>query len=124
MFKLKRAYEKPAAEDGFRVLVDRRWPCGVFKRDAAIDLWMKEIAPSLELETWFHRDPAKWEAFRHCYWEELREKPELIRFLEEKSRESMVTLVYRAKDTQHSNALVLLEFLAQGARRAEWKRAA
>jgi uncharacterized protein YeaO (DUF488 family) len=118
MFQLKRAYEKPASEDGYRVLVDRRWPCNVFKHDARIDLWMKDIAPSPQLEIWFHRDPAKWEAFRQCYWEELWEKAELIRFLEEKSRAGMVTLVYRAKDTQHNNALALLQYLERRAQTA------
>src|SRR5262245_28641795 len=58
MFKLKRAYEPSAEDDGLRVLVDRRWPCNIYKRDARIDYWLKDIAPSTELMEWYHRDPA------------------------------------------------------------------
>lgn len=115
MFRLKRACEPPVPEDGLRVLVDRRWPCRVYKKDAAIDIWLKDIAPSEELTAWFRRDPAKWETFRHRYWAELHEKRELIELLEAKSREGMVTLVYRAKDTRHNNALALLQYLEQRA---------
>lgn len=115
MFRLKRAYEPPAPEDGLRVLVDRRWPCRVFKKDAAIDLWLKDIAPSEELTAWFHRDPAKWEAFRRGYWEELCDKEELVDLLKQKGRKGTVTLVYRAKDMQHNNALALLQYLEQRA---------
>lgn len=113
MIKLKRAYEPPAPEDGFRILVDNRWPCRVFKKDAAIDLWMKNIAPSLELKEWFHRDPEKWVRFRHRYWQELAQRPELLDFIMQKSAEGTVTLVYRAKDTRHNAALAIKEYLEQ-----------
>ncbi|MHB0935119.1 MAG: DUF488 domain-containing protein [Armatimonadota bacterium] len=116
MIKLKRAYEPPAEEDGMRVLVDRRWPCNVWKAQAKIDLWMKEIAPSEALTVWFNRDPAKWPEFRRRYWGELYRKPELIEELERLDREGTVTLVYRAKDTAHNNALALLQFLEHRAR--------
>ncbi len=124
MFRLKRAYAISSPDDGLRVLVDRRWPCRVYKQDAAIDLWLKEIAPSETLTTWFHRDPAEWEAFRQRYWEELRGKEELVALLEEKGRAGTVTLVYRAKDTQHNNALALLQYLEQRAATRAWKKAA
>ena len=62
--KLKRAYEPPSAEDGTRILVDRLWPRGVSKEKAALDRWMKEIAPSTELRKWFAHDPERWEQFR------------------------------------------------------------
>src|SRR5689334_1275768 len=111
MFQLKRAYEAPSEADGLRVLVDRRWPCNVFKARAEIDLWLKDIAPSEELTDWFHRDPAKWEEFRRRYWEELRHKPDQVNLLLEKSRHGLVTLVYRAKDTEQNNAVALKEYL-------------
>ncbi len=69
--RLKRAYEPAAAEDGVRVLVDRLWPRGIRKEDAAIDHWMKEIAPSAALRRWFGHDPARWPEFRRRYAEEL-----------------------------------------------------
>jgi uncharacterized protein YeaO (DUF488 family) len=63
MINLKRAYEKPDKQDGFRVLVERLWPRGLKKEAAALNLWLKAIAPSPELRRWFGHDPAKWEEF-------------------------------------------------------------
>jgi len=62
--KLKRVYEKPNKDDGFRILVDRLWPRGLTKEKASVDLWLKEIAPGTELRKWFGHDPAKWKKFR------------------------------------------------------------
>jgi uncharacterized protein YeaO (DUF488 family) len=59
LIRVKRIYEPAAAEDGFRVLVDRVWPRGVKKTAAAVDLWLKDVAPSTELRKWFAHDPAK-----------------------------------------------------------------
>ena len=64
MFKLKRVYEEPSPEDGFRVLVERLWPRGVSKARAELDLWLKDVAPSPELRKWFSHDPAKWKEFQ------------------------------------------------------------
>lgn len=111
MMKLKRAYEPPTDEDGVRVLVDRRWPCNVWKSEAKIDRWLKDIAPSEELTVWFNRDPQKWPGFRRRYWNELYGKLGLVEELECLDRDGVVTLVYRAKDTRHNNALALKEFL-------------
>jgi len=69
---VKRVYDKPAKEDGMRILVDRLWPRGLTKQKAAIDLWMKDIAPSTELRKWFGHDPDKWSEFRKKYLQELR----------------------------------------------------
>ena len=69
--KLKRAYEPPAPEDGTRILIDRLWPRGLSKEAAAVDLWMKDIAPTTELRKWFAHDPARWEEFRHRYADEV-----------------------------------------------------
>jgi uncharacterized protein YeaO (DUF488 family) len=72
MIKLKRVYEEPSPTDGLRVLVDRLWPRGLTKERAAVDLWLKEMAPSTELRKWFGHDPARWEEFQARYREELR----------------------------------------------------
>ena len=74
MIKLKRAYEKPSRDDGSRILVERLWPRGLTRERAAVDLWLKEVAPSPELRKWFGHDPAKWEQFQKRYWKELEEK--------------------------------------------------
>ena len=70
--RLKRAYAGASAEDGTRVLVDRLWPRGVKKVDAAIDHWVKDLSPSTELRKWFGHDPARWEEFQRRFAGELR----------------------------------------------------
>ena len=82
--KLKRAYERPDAGDGTRVLIDRLWPRGVKKVDAAIDQWVKDIAPSTALRKWFAHDPARWQEFRSRYAAEVHEHPEQLHRLPRK----------------------------------------
>ena len=105
--RLKRAYEPADAEDGARVLVDRLWPRGVSKGDAALDQWMKEIAPSTELRKWFGHDPDRWEEFCRRYSAELHQNTELLSQLRSIAREGPVTLVYSAHDEAHNDAIVL-----------------
>lgn len=109
--RLKRAYEPRADDDGVRVLVDRLWPRGVSKADAAIELWMKEIAPSTQLRKWFGHDPERWDEFRLRYEEELRMNDELLRQLRSLARKGPVTLVYSAHDEVHNDAAVLRDVL-------------
>lgn len=109
--QLKRAYEAPAASDGKRVLIDRLWPRGVRKEDAALDLWLKELGPSTELRQWFGHEPARWDEFQQRYAEELSHKSELLDQLREFAREGVLTLVYSARDEQHNDAVVLRRLL-------------
>jgi uncharacterized protein YeaO (DUF488 family) len=109
--KLKRAYEPPASDDGTRILVDRLWPRGVSKSDAALDQWMKDIAPSTELRQWFGHDPERWEAFRRRYAEEVHENEELLDQLRSLAKKGIVTLVYGARDEEHNDAVVLRDVL-------------
>jgi uncharacterized protein YeaO (DUF488 family) len=111
MIKLKRVYEAPSATDGFRVLVDRLWPRGLTKDRAAVDLWLKEVAPSAELRKWFGHDPAKWKQFQVRYRKELRAGHDAIGLLREKSKQGTITLLYGARDTEHNEALVLKALL-------------
>ena len=112
MFKLKRAYELPSPEDGYRVLVERLWPRGVTRQRAALDLWLKDLAPSPELRKWFDHDPLKWAEFRRRYAEELGQKPDLLDLLLQKESEGPVTLVYGARDERHNAAVALESILA------------
>ncbi len=114
MLKLKRVYEEPSKKDGFRILVERLWPRGISKDRAAVDLWLKEVAPSPELRKWFAHDPTKWEEFRRRYGKELENKTNEIQFLLDKSRDGTVTLVYAAHDQEHNSALLLKQHLEQG----------
>ncbi len=111
MFKTKRAYETPEPADGFRVLVERLWPRGVTKQKAALDLWLKDVAPSPELRTWFGHDPAKWSEFRRRYASALRHHPDAVHLLEEKAAKGPVTLVYGSRDQEHNAAIALKGFL-------------
>lgn len=111
MIKLKRAYDKPSEEDGFRVLVERLWPRGLTRERLDIDLWLKDVAPSVELRKWFSHEVPKWEEFRKRYLAELEKKREVVGILREKDRQNTVTLVYAAKDEEHNSAVVLKAFL-------------
>lgn len=109
--RLKRAYEPKDAEDGTRILVDRLWPRGVSKPDAALDQWMKDIAPSTELRKWFAHDPNRWEEFCRRYSAELHLNIEQLNQLRSSSRQGSVTLVYSARDEVHNDAIVLRDVI-------------
>jgi uncharacterized protein YeaO (DUF488 family) len=109
--RIKRIYEPAASPDGYRVLVDRLWPRGIKKEEAAIDLWLKEVAPGTELRKWFAHDPQKWEAFKKKYLKELSDNEGLATLLETIHEHKVVTLLYGAKDTEHNQAVVLKLYL-------------
>jgi uncharacterized protein YeaO (DUF488 family) len=109
MVKAKRVYEKPSKDDGKRILVDRLWPRGLSREAAAVDDWIKEIAPSNELRKWFGHDPARWPEFRKRYRAEIGSNQGLIEKLRVESRKGTVTLLYAARDMERNNAVVLKE---------------
>jgi uncharacterized protein YeaO (DUF488 family) len=109
--RLKRAYEKPSKSDGERILVERLWPRGVTKERAALDLWLKDVAPSPQLRKWFGHDPAKWKEFERKYWKELKDHTDAVELLRRKAKQGAVTLVYSAHDEQHNAAVALKTFL-------------
>ncbi len=113
MIQLKRAYEEPAKGDGLRILVERLWPRGVSKDKAAIDLWLKDLAPSTDLRKWFGHDPEKWDEFRKRYWSELEQKGDLLVLLKHRTTEGAVTFVYAASDEERNSAVALKEFLEE-----------
>jgi uncharacterized protein YeaO (DUF488 family) len=81
------------------------------KEAAAVDLWMKDIAPTTELRKWFAHDPARWEEFRHRYADEVHRNTELLNELLTLARRGSVTLVYSARDEAHNDAIVLRDVL-------------
>src|SRR4051794_8106614 len=110
--KIKRVYEPPDERDGKRILVDRLWPRGLSKQSAKIDLWLKDIAPSTELRTWFGHDPEKWAGFQTRYRAELRQDHEAVAILKREAAKGPVTLLYGAKDEEHNQAVVLQKMLS------------
>jgi uncharacterized protein YeaO (DUF488 family) len=109
--KIKRVYEEPDASDGCRILIDRLWPRGLTKQKAKVDLWLKAIAPSAELRTWFNHDPGKWAEFKHRYQAELRKNESSLSQLRELLAMGAVTLLYAARDEEHNDAVVLKAYL-------------
>lgn len=110
--QIKRIYDPPAPSDGFRVLVDRIWPRGVSKNAAALDLWMKTVAPSSDLRKWFNHDPERWSEFRKRYRAELRHHDAELDELKSHAAKRPLTLLFGAKDSEHNQAVVLKEVLA------------
>lgn len=111
--RIKRAYDKPEKDDGYRVLVDRLWPRGIKKEDLKIDDWYKDVAPSNELRKWFGHDSAKFGEFKDRYFAELTGSNAASKLLVSMDLASQLTLVYSAKDTEHNQAVVLKEYLEQ-----------
>ncbi|WP_053240099.1 DUF488 domain-containing protein [Pleomorphomonas koreensis] len=111
--RLKRVYVPPAPDDGRRVLVDRLWPRGLRKADAAIDVWLKEITPSIELRTWFGHDPVRLDEFARRYEAELDGNEEAVRRLDALLDEGRVTLLYAARDPHCNHAQVLAAYMAR-----------
>ncbi len=109
--RLKRAYDAVADDDGARILVERLWPRGVSKERAALDDWLKDIAPSTELRKWFNHEPAKWPEFQRRYRAELQGHADLVGQLRARAAKGVVTLIYAAHDEEHNAALVLRDLL-------------
>ncbi|HVY81180.1 MAG TPA: DUF488 family protein [Steroidobacteraceae bacterium] len=115
---LKRAYDKPARADGFRVLVDRLWPRGLKKEAARIDVWLRDIAPSTELRRWYGHEREKWPEFRRRYRAELRAHATVLDDLRLRAAKGPVTLLFAGRDPSVSHARVLHELLTRPPRGA------
>ena|SRR5690349_11395619 len=112
-YKIKRIYDEPSKEDGFRVLVDRLWPRGVSKERAALDEWNKDIAPSTDLRVWFGHKPELFDEFSARYREELKHNPTMTAFKKEAEKHAEITLLYAAHDPKINHAAVLRDFLSK-----------
>lgn len=109
---VKRVYEPPEASDGTRVLVDRIWPRGLTKERASVDVWLKDVAPSAGLRTWFSHDPKRWPEFQKRYFEELRANRDAVDRLSDLLTAGKVTLLFGARGTERNNAVALADYLA------------
>lgn len=110
---IKRVYDMPEPSDGMRVLVDRLWPRGLSKKKAAIDQWVKDIAPSTPLRKWFGHNPARFNEFGRQYQIELDAKPKSVALVEDLAVHKDITLVYAARNKEFNHAIILAEFLRE-----------
>ncbi len=117
MIQLKRAYDRPSAEDGKRFLIERLWPRGIKRTELRIDAWLKDVAPSTTLRQWFSHDPDKWNEFRRRYFAELDKNPDAWEQLLQAAQRGRVTLIYSSHDQEHNNAVALREYLEGKAKR-------
>jgi len=111
--QVKRAYEPPSKHDGIRVLVDRLWPRGLSRAHASIDLWLKDIAPSVSLRRWFKLQPERWSEFVRRYREELDGKPASTAALIGAARCGRITLLFGARDSRRNSAVALHQYLTE-----------
>jgi uncharacterized protein YeaO (DUF488 family) len=117
--RIKRVYEAPSANDGARVLVDRLWPRGLTKEAAALDAWLKDVAPSHELRKWYHEHPSLWAKFRKQYLRELRNDAAhaaLQQLHDLAAKKRGLTLLFASKSLEQNHALVLKQ-LVEGDRK-------
>lgn len=136
---VRRVYDPPTRNDGHRVLVDRLWPRGVSKADAAVDEWRRDLSPSDDLRQWFDHDPRRWDEFCRRYRGELdgsrgsgdgdaagsgSSGPDVddpgsaLADLVARARRGRITLVYAARDQDHNNAVALREMIVERLDRA------
>ncbi|MEQ8523470.1 DUF488 family protein [Gracilimonas sp.] len=113
MIKLKRVYEEPSEEDGYRILTERLWPRGVSKERAKLDQWMKGVSPSPGLRKWFDHDHDKWEEFKDRYRKELFGSEAIQELIDIIQKEDTVTFVFASKDEEHNSTVVLKDFIEQ-----------
>ena len=114
---IKRVYDLPSPQDGARVLVDRLWPRGLSKEAAALDAWLKEVAPSDELRKWYHAHPEQWSKFRERYGKELsseKAQKALEELYELRNSHRELTLLFASRNLERNNATVLKELLEGG----------
>lgn len=110
-FQIKRIYDEPTTDDGYRILIDRLWPRGITKAAAKIDLWPKEFTPSTELRKWFHANSNQYDVFVSKYFQELEEQRAEIEQTITSITQPMITLITSVKDPKQSHAVVLQKFL-------------
>ncbi|MRG48797.1 DUF488 family protein [Chitinophaga sp. SYP-B3965] len=111
VIKIKRVYDEPSKEDGFRILIDRLWPRGFTKEKAAVDEWAKDLAPSSPLRTWFRHSEALWPEFEKKYLAELKKNAAVGDFIKQHKDKKKITLIFATKDLEHNHAIVLQKYL-------------
>ncbi|MGH4000152.1 MAG: DUF488 domain-containing protein [Pseudonocardiaceae bacterium] len=108
-----RVYDERTPQDGARVLVDRLWPRGLTRKQADLDEWCKQVAPSAALRRWYGHDPDRFEEFGRRYRTELDDpgRADALQHLRELAHHRTLTLLTAARHAAISEAVVLAELL-------------
>lgn len=111
---VKRVYDEPSSADGYRILVDRLWPRGLSRDGARVDLWLRDVAPTTELRTWYDHKVERWPEFQERYTSELEGHGALLDLILDVERHrQQVSLLFGAHDREHNEAQVLADVLRQ-----------
>ncbi|MDJ0868317.1 MAG: DUF488 family protein [Myxococcota bacterium] len=110
--RIRRVYEPAKRSDGLRILVDRLWPRGLSKADAAIDYWSRDAAPSNELRRWYRHEPSRWPEFKRRYFAELDANPEAVEQLLDALGRRRATFLFSSKEERLNNAAALEEYVS------------
>ncbi|WP_343602915.1 DUF488 family protein [Mycobacterium sp.] len=108
--RVARVYDEPSPDDGRRILVDRVWPRGFRKDDPRVGTWLKDVAPSTQLRSWYGHQPERFEEFAEKYKKEL-EGNDALEELRRLTKRGVVTLVTATRDLDGSQAAVLATVL-------------
>ena len=111
--RAKRIHDAVGRGDGYRILIDHVWPRGVSRERASLDGWVRDLAPSDDLRTWFDHDPKRFSEFRARYRNELAAKRDTLDELRRRASDGQVTILYAARDRAHNNGVVLAELLGE-----------
>jgi uncharacterized protein YeaO (DUF488 family) len=111
--KIKRVYDDPSPDDGFRILIDLLWPRGLSKARAKVDCWQKDLAPSTALRNWFKHDPTCWKEFQSRYTKELQLESELVENVWKRAKQGPVTILFGAKAEKYNNAVALKAYICK-----------
>lgn len=107
MILVKRVYEKFYITDGRKVLVERLWPRGIRRNTPNVDIWLKNVAPTMELRKWYMHDPTKWMRFKKRYIKELQDNKAFETLMRIVLSTDPVTLVFSTKELKHNSAIIL-----------------
>jgi uncharacterized protein YeaO (DUF488 family) len=113
--RIKRIHEPADAADGYRALVDRLWPRGISRQRAALDAWLRELAPSNALRLWYGHDAKRWTEFGRRYRAELRTQRPALAALRARAASGTVTLLYASREPRINHAVVLRQVLLETA---------
>ena len=107
MIRSKSIFAKESKEDGFRVCV-MRFVRGYYR----FDLWLRDLAPSIELLNDWKNRKVSWKEYEERYLEEIGGKKGVIdKLLKSVEEKGVVTLLCAEKEDKYCHRRLLKEYL-------------